>query len=114
MKNGGGRRDDHSTRHLLTRPLDAVQSPITMSKTTVSIRDLRNHFPKVRKAVEAEGEILLTEKGKSRYRLSLYTPPPVKQPAAFDYWGRLVSYQPEPMTEAQARALRHENRGEPR
>jgi antitoxin (DNA-binding transcriptional repressor) of toxin-antitoxin stability system len=40
----------------------------------IGIRDLRNHFPKVRHLLEAEGEVLLTEKGRPRYRLTLYSP----------------------------------------
>ena len=47
------------------------------------IRDLRNRFPKVRRLVESHGEVILTEKGKPRYRLTLYTPvgpPPLRPP----------------------------------
>jgi len=32
--------------------------------STATIRDLRQPLPKVRKLVETEGEVLLTEKGK--------------------------------------------------
>ena len=78
----------------------------------VSIRDLRNRFPKVRKLVESQGEVILTEKGKPRYRLTLYTPDSVAKPPAVDYWARLNSYQPRAMTKAQSRALHAENRGE--
>ena len=80
--------------------------------TTTSIRDLRNHFPKVRKLVETEGEVLLTEKGKPRYRLTLYTPSRIQKAPPVDYWARLNAYQPQAMTEAQARALHEENRGD--
>ncbi|TLZ60008.1 MAG: hypothetical protein E6K20_13845 [Gammaproteobacteria bacterium] len=77
-----------------------------------SIRDLRNHFPKVRKLVETLGEVILTEKGKPRYRLTLYTPATTGKPAPVDYWARLNAYQPRAMTKAQSRALHDENRGE--
>jgi antitoxin (DNA-binding transcriptional repressor) of toxin-antitoxin stability system len=80
--------------------------------STTTVRDLRNHFPKVRKLVETEGEVLLTEKGKPRYRLMLYTPPLDKKAPVIDYWARLNSYQPQTMTEAQARAVHEENRGD--
>jgi antitoxin (DNA-binding transcriptional repressor) of toxin-antitoxin stability system len=80
--------------------------------TKTTIRDLRNHFPKVRKLVETEGEVLLTEKGQPKYRLTLYTAPQAREPAPIDYWERLNAYQPEVLTEAQARALHEENRGE--
>jgi len=79
---------------------------------TATVRDLRNHFPKVRKLVEAEGEVLLSESGKTKYRLTLHTPPPARAPAPVDYWARLTSYQPTPITAAQARALHEENRGD--
>ena len=48
---------------------------------STSIRDLRNHFPKVRKLVETLGEVILTEKGKPRYRLTLYSPAGASTPA---------------------------------
>ncbi len=80
--------------------------------TTTTIRDLRNHFPKVRKLLESEGEVLLTERGKPRYRLTLYTPAQTEAPPKIDYWARLNGYQPGPLTAAEARALHEENRGE--
>ncbi len=79
---------------------------------SASIRDLRNHFPKIRKLIETEGEVLLTENGKPRYRLTPYTPQRKKKSSPVDYWARLNSYQPEALTEAQARALHEENRGD--
>lgn len=82
------------------------------SHMSTSIRDLRNQFPKVRKLVETLGEVILTEKGKPRYRLTLYTPQSAEVPPAMDYWARLNSYQPRSMTKAQARALHEENRGD--
>ena len=82
-----------------------------MKKPTVTIRDLRNRFPEVRKQVEAEGEVVLTENGRPRYRLSLYTPNEVREPPPVDYWARLNSWQPGSLTAEQARALDEENRG---
>jgi len=79
---------------------------------STSIRDLRNHFPKVRRLVETQGEVILTEKGQPRYRLSLYTPASAGKPAPVDYWARLNSYQPRTLTKAQSQALHEENRGD--
>jgi hypothetical protein len=79
---------------------------------TATVRDLRNHFPKVRKLVELEGEVLLSESGKTKYRLTLHTPPSTKAPLAVDYWARLTSYQPAPITAAQAQSLYEENRAD--
>jgi antitoxin (DNA-binding transcriptional repressor) of toxin-antitoxin stability system len=81
-------------------------------KSTASLRDLRNGFPEVRKRLEAEGEVLVTERGKPRYRLTLYAAPQQPQPAPMDYWSRLSAYQPRAMTRAQSRRLHDENRGE--
>jgi antitoxin (DNA-binding transcriptional repressor) of toxin-antitoxin stability system len=90
---------------------NVIQTRITMSAST-SIRDLRNHFPKVRKLLEAEGEVLLTEKGKPRYRLTAYSPPGSGKPQPIDYWKRLRSYQPRSLTRPQSQALRDDNRGD--
>lgn len=79
---------------------------------TASIRDLRNSFPKIRKLVEAQGEVLISESGKTRYRLTLHTARPAKMPPPVDYWARLTAYQPVPLTRAQAQALHDDNRGD--
>ena len=39
-----------------------IQNRITIS-TSVTVRDLRNQFPKVRKLVETQGEVVLTRRG---------------------------------------------------
>ena len=79
---------------------------------TASIRDLRNHFPKVRKLVETEGEVLLSENGKTRYRLLLHTEARASAAPPVDYWARLTAQQPVPLTPAQARSLHDDNRGD--
>jgi prevent-host-death family protein len=80
--------------------------------STATVRELRNRFTEVRKRLEAEGEVLVTERGKPRYRLLLYSPPQEASAESFDYWARLKAYQPRPMTKAQSRRLHAENRGE--
>lgn len=57
-------------------------------------------FPSQRGAAQG-----LTENGKPRYRLTLYTPPVAAEPAPIDYWARLNAYQPRALTKAQARKL---------
>jgi antitoxin (DNA-binding transcriptional repressor) of toxin-antitoxin stability system len=80
---------------------------------SATVRDLRNHFPKIRKLVETEGEVLLTERGKARYRLTLYTPAPsAKEPPPKDYMARMKRYQPKPMSRAAAKAFYKAWRGE--
>jgi antitoxin (DNA-binding transcriptional repressor) of toxin-antitoxin stability system len=78
----------------------------------ITVRDLRNHFPKVRKLVELEGEVLLSESGRTKYRLVLHTPAPAKKPPSMDYWARLTAYQPAEITAAQAKSLDEANRGD--
>lgn len=85
---------------------------LTPMPATVTIRDLRNKFPKIRKLVETEGEVLLSESGRTKYRLVLHTAPPAKAPPTIDFWARLTSYQPTPLTAAQSRGLHDENRGD--
>jgi len=80
--------------------------------STASVRDLRNRFPEVRKLLETEGEVVLTESGKAKYRLVPYAPSPKVAAASVDYWARLTSYQPTVMTAAQAQSLHDENRGD--
>jgi len=81
-------------------------------RAIASIRDLRNHFPKVRKLLEKDGEVVLTERGQPRYRLTAYTEGPAKAPPAVDYWARLQAYQPRPISAAEAQALHDANRGD--
>lgn len=81
-------------------------------KAAATLRELRNEFPEIRKRLEADGEVVVTERGKPRYRLTLYEQPRPADSAPFDFWSRLRKYQPRPMTRAQSRKLHDENRGE--
>ncbi len=81
-------------------------------KATATIRELRNGFPEIRKRLEAEGEILVTERGTPRYRLTFFEQSGQSRSTSVDYWSRLNGYQPRPMTRAQARKLHDENRGD--
>jgi len=80
---------------------------------TATIRDLRNHFPKIKKLVEEEGEVVVTDQGTPKYRLTRYaSADPKRAPAPKDYVGRLRRHQPRPLSAAAARALHDANRGE--
>jgi antitoxin (DNA-binding transcriptional repressor) of toxin-antitoxin stability system len=79
---------------------------------TASIRDLRNHFPRIRRILETEGEVLLTESGKAKYRLTPYAEPATKASAPVDYFARLIAYQPDPLSAQAAQSLHEENRGD--
>jgi antitoxin (DNA-binding transcriptional repressor) of toxin-antitoxin stability system len=77
------------------------------------VRDLRNQFPKVRKLVEMQGEVVLTEKGRPRYRLIAYTPAARnKALAPKDYIERMSRFQPRALDAAQVEALHDDNRGD--
>ena len=80
---------------------------------TATIRDLRNRFPEIKKIVESEGEVILTERGKPKYRLTpLRQSKARKRRVAKDYMERLRRYQPRPLSASEARSLRNENRGD--
>jgi antitoxin (DNA-binding transcriptional repressor) of toxin-antitoxin stability system len=80
---------------------------------TATIRELRNNFPKIRKLVEQEGEVVVTDQGTPKYRLTRFTrvarPAP---PAPKDYMARLRRHQSRSLTTAAAKALLDANRGE--
>jgi antitoxin (DNA-binding transcriptional repressor) of toxin-antitoxin stability system len=80
---------------------------------TATIRELRNQFPKIRQLVDREGEVVVTEQGTPKYRLTRYTPPRRKKvPLSKDYMARLRRHQPRALSAAMSRALRDANRGE--
>lgn len=79
---------------------------------TATVRDLRNRFPKVRKLLESEGEVVVTDRGQPRYRLTLYAPARRGTKAvAKDYMERLKRFQGRPLGVSAAKALDEENRG---
>jgi prevent-host-death family protein len=78
---------------------------------TTTVRELRNHFHKVKEIVEAEGEVIVTYKGRPTYKLTLYRPVPgVKAGQSKDYMARLRRHQLRPMRTAAAKSLNDENR----
>jgi len=79
---------------------------------TATIRELRNQFPRVSKLLDEEDEVIVTERGKPKYRLVRYSPPARKKAAApKDYLKRLRRHQPDALTPEAAKALDEENRG---
>ena len=79
---------------------------------TATVRELRNQFPKLKKLLEKDGEVLVSDHGKTRYRLALYTPPAPVKPSPVDYWARLQGYHSQPLTAQQSQALHDDNRGD--
>ena len=77
-----------------------------------TIRQMRNDFPSVRRLIEREGEVVVTDKGTPKYRLTRYVPPRAARSAGpKDYMARLRQHQPRPLSAQAARALDDENRG---
>lgn len=63
--------------------------------------------------METEGEVVVTEQGTAKYRLTRYVPAtPTRAPAAKDYLARLRRHQPRPLDTLAAAALHEANRGE--
>ena len=82
------------------------------AKTSTTMRELRNSFPRVKKIVETEGAVIVSDRGEPKYLLSLYSPPPSSLPPPKDYLTRLKKFQPRPRSAAAAKALHDENRGD--
>jgi prevent-host-death family protein len=80
--------------------------------STASVRDLRNHFPKVKKIVEEEGSVILTERGKPTYRLTPCRDVRRKLVKPVDFWERLNARQPRQLSAAVVDSLNEENRGD--
>ena len=80
---------------------------------TATVRDLRNRFPEVRKLIEQEGEVVVTEQGTPKYRLTRYSAAEGRKAARpKDYLTRMRRHQPRPISAAAATALHGGNRGE--
>jgi antitoxin (DNA-binding transcriptional repressor) of toxin-antitoxin stability system len=80
---------------------------------TATIRELRNNFPRIRKLVEQEGEVVVTDQGTPKYRLTRFTRttrPATSAPK--DYMARLRRHQTRALSTAAAKALHDANRGE--
>ena len=87
-----------------------IHTCLTMA--TASVRDLRNRFPKIKEMVEAQGEVIVTDKGQPKYRLTLFTPGQRGQACpAKDYMARLRRHQLRPISAVAAKSLHDENRG---
>lgn len=85
---------------------------------TATVRQLRTQFRQVRKLVEQAGEVILTERGRPAYVISehpnrqLQRAVRSKKPAKFDYYARLLSNMPKPISAEASRAIDDLNRAE--
>jgi antitoxin (DNA-binding transcriptional repressor) of toxin-antitoxin stability system len=80
--------------------------------TTATIRDLRTRFPSVRKLLEQEGEVVVTDRGRPVIVLQVYRPPVKGKERAVDYLARLKRRMPKPISAAARHGLDEEDRAE--
>lgn len=79
---------------------------------TATIRDLRTSFPRIRRLLEQEGEIIVTDRGRPVIVLRPYEERVTQRGAPVDYYARLRRRMPRPITSAARRALDEADRGE--
>jgi antitoxin (DNA-binding transcriptional repressor) of toxin-antitoxin stability system len=79
---------------------------------SATIRDLRTSFPKVRRMLEQEGEIVVTDRGRPIILLRPYRGRANRRAAPVDYYARLRHRMPQPLTVASRRALDEADRGD--
>jgi hypothetical protein len=70
---------------------------------TATIRGLCTKFPKVRRLVETNGAVIVTEHGKPRFLLRQYHAHPSKRPPVVDFYKRHYHSDAKTLAEAQSR-----------
>ena len=79
--------------------------------STATVRDLRTQFPRVRRLLEQEGEVIVTDHGRPVAVLRAFQETPASGEAV-DYYARLRQRMPKAMSKTSRRALDEANRGE--
>jgi antitoxin (DNA-binding transcriptional repressor) of toxin-antitoxin stability system len=85
---------------------------------TVSLNLLRADFPKVRRLIKQDGEVILTEHGLPAFVISEHPSRQLRKvvssrkPAGFDYYARLIKRMPKPISAEASRAIDEMNRKE--
>ena len=94
-------------------PGDGIAMVSTDGKEVAWIDRLSDLAPDQRVLIEEEGEVVVTDQGVPKYRLTPYSPPDRKPtPPSKDYLARLRRHQPRPMSATAAKALDEANRGD--
>jgi antitoxin (DNA-binding transcriptional repressor) of toxin-antitoxin stability system len=78
--------------------------------STATIRDLRTRFPKVRRLLDQEGEVIVTDHGRPVAVLRAFDEPRTKG-GAVDYYARLSQRMPKAISRTSRRALDEADRG---
>lgn len=79
---------------------------------TATIRELRTSFPRLKQVIAEQGELIVTDRGRPAYVLRSYTPRRPAKRSGTDYFARLTSRQPRPLSAAASKALDDANRGD--
>ena len=79
--------------------------------STATIRDLRTQFPRVRRLLEQEGEVIVTDHGHPVLVLRVFQAEGAR-PLAIDYFARLRARMPKAISKAAREALDEADRGE--
>ena len=80
--------------------------------TTATVRDLRTHFPRIKRLLEQEDEVVITDHGQPIARLMPFRQTASRRAAHVDYYARLLRRMPKPMSKVSRRALDEADRGE--
>jgi antitoxin (DNA-binding transcriptional repressor) of toxin-antitoxin stability system len=82
-----------------------------MSETTATIRELRTDFRAVKRKIEQQGEVVITDNGEPAYLLKSLPRKPKERPPLPDYHARLLEQRPTPMSDQATREFWEEARG---
>ncbi len=76
-----------------------------------TIRDLRTRFPRIRRLLEQENEVIITDHGRPVAVLRSFEPS-TRRIKPIDYYARLRRRMPKPITSASRRALDEADRAQ--
>jgi antitoxin (DNA-binding transcriptional repressor) of toxin-antitoxin stability system len=79
---------------------------------TATIRQLRTQFPTIRRLLEQEGQVVVTERGRPVMLLRPYREPLVRPNERVDYYARLRRRMPKPLSAGVRRAWHEADRDE--
>jgi antitoxin (DNA-binding transcriptional repressor) of toxin-antitoxin stability system len=79
---------------------------------TATIRDLRTRFPKIRRMLDQEGQLVVTHRGRPIILLQPYPERAAQRGKRVDYYARLRHRMPKPLTAGSRRALDETDRAE--
>ena len=79
---------------------------------TATIRQLRTQFQRIRRMLEQEGQVVVTDRGRPVMLLQPYRERVERHSTRVDYYARLRRRRPKPLTAAGRRALHEADRDE--